>query len=119
MKIILASILMFSIGIIRNIYTYGYGVNDAFWRVVWAIDEGTIWAKNFDEENFKKVRLGMEKEEVLSLIGEPLDKTRKCPIDCSWIYTKQDTGTSDYDQRVVSFDNSGFVSEIVKSFYID
>ena len=39
-------------------YTYGYGLNDAFWRVVWAIDEGTVWADGFSEENFSKVTLG-------------------------------------------------------------
>lgn len=69
-------------------HSYGYGINDAFWRVVWSIDEGTIWAPNFSEKNFNKLAKGMTQGEVLSLIGKPLYKSVNCDDGCFWHYTK-------------------------------
>ena len=100
---------------------FGYGVNDAFWRVVWAIDEETVWAKGFSEEKFLKVEEGMTKKEVLKLLGEPLngtedfDETR----DSFWYYTWHSRGNADFDQRWVVFGLDDKVKEIRKSFYID
>jgi hypothetical protein len=100
-------------------WEYGYGVNDAFWRVVWAIDEGTTWANGFSDEGFSKIRIGMTKEEVLSLAGKPLHDIDNCDELCIWAYTRQDSPTSDFDQRWVVFDQNQKVFEIRKSFYID
>ena len=100
-------------------YSYGYGINDAFWRVVWSIDEGTVWSPNFSEENFSKVKIGTTSDEVLALIGKPLFTSENCVDGCFWHYTKQDSGTSDFDQRWVIFDSSYKVVEIRKSFFID
>jgi SmpA / OmlA family len=107
-------------GTFNNMYKYGYGVNDAFWRIAWAIDEGTIWAPNFSEENFDKLKIGMTDKEVLLLMGKPLNALEEtCVNSCFWFYTKQDSGTSDFDQRWVVFNRDKRVSEIRKSFFID
>ena len=108
-----------SVGSLKNMHKYGYGVNDAFWRVVWAIDEGTIWAENFSEEKFKKVKVGMTMEQVVSLLGQPLNSSERCENGCSWSYTKQDSGSSDYDQRRIFFDKNRLVIEVRKTFFID
>ncbi|MGB0454062.1 MAG: hypothetical protein ACPGJV_10145 [Bacteriovoracaceae bacterium] len=119
MKVLFAIAVMFSMATVSNMYTFGYGINDAFWRVVWAIDEGTIWAESFNEENFSKIKLGMEDEVVLKLIGRPLELVKDYDaVEETWIYTKQDSGTSDYDQRVIIF-RKNKVFKIIKSFYID
>jgi len=117
----LITVLIFGVlvGTLNNMYEYGYGLNDAFWRVVWAIDEGTIWAPNFSEENFDKIKLGMKDKEVLALMGKPLNLEEKCFDDCFWLYTKQDSGTSDFDQRWIVFNGERRVREIRKSFFID
>ncbi|MBI2519766.1 MAG: outer membrane protein assembly factor BamE [Bdellovibrio sp.] len=119
MKITIAIFLLFLGCIFKNMYSYGYGVNDAFWRVVWSIDEGTIWAPNFSEENFSKLTKGMTSEEVLSLMGKPLNMSKNCEDICFWNYTKQDSGTSDFDQRWVVFNRDHQVVEVRKSFFID
>lgn len=119
MKIIIMIGLLFSFFILKNIYQFGYGLNDAFWRVVWSIDEGTIWAKNFSEEKFSKVKVGMSREDVLALLGNPLNDTNKLNRDRFWYYTRQNSGTSDFDQRWVLFDSNNKVEEIRKSFFID
>ncbi len=97
---------------------FGYGLNDAFWRVIWSIDEGTIWTQDFREENFEKIKLGMTDQDVLALMGSPLKADENCKEVCFWFYTKQDAGTSDFDQRWVVFNNKR-VTEIRKSFFID
>jgi hypothetical protein len=119
MKILAIFLLLFSFGILRNMHKFGYDPNDAFWRVVWSIDEGTIWAPGFSEANFSKIKLTMHKEEVLKLVGRPLSNIDDCDDICTWAYTRQDAGTSDFDQRWVDFDNNNRVSGIRKSFFID
>ena len=61
----------------------------------------------------------MSKEEVLVTVGKPLHDIFNCKINCIWAYTKQDSGTSDFDQRWVVFDSNNRVKEIRKGFYID
>lgn len=100
-------------------YEFGYGINDAFWRVIWAIDEETIWAENFSEESFEKVKLGMTSDEVLSVMGKPLNDIEKCEGGCFWTYTGHARGNADFDQRWIVFDANNKVSEIRKSFFID
>ena len=120
MKILLIPLILLSYGVIGNMIEYGYGVNDAFWRVIWWIDEGTIWAPGFSEKNFSKIKKGMSKKEVFTLMGKPLRGFDDCNKDyCGWVYTKNDSPTSDFDQRWVFFNRRGKVIEIRKSFYID
>lgn len=119
MKILLLITIALSVATLKNMYTFGYDVSDAFWRVVWAIDEGTIWAENFSEENFDRIKTGMTSNEVLSLLGEPLNSLERCEAECYWYYTKQDAGTSDFDQRLVVLNQSKKVIEIRKGFFID
>jgi hypothetical protein len=99
-------------------WRFGYGWNDGFWRTLLIPCEGTIWAKGFSEKKFTQLKLGMTGEEVKRLIGEPL--AIRCGKEfCFFIYTNQDTGTADYDERVVLTDLSDKVVEIRKTFYID
>ena len=119
MKVIVVFMLLISYATVSNMIHYGYGVNDAFWRVVWWIDEGTIWAEGFSEGNFDKVKIGMTSDEVLKIVGKPLHDIDNCDEICIWGYTKQDAGTSDFDQRWVVFDSKLRVQEIRKTFYID
>lgn len=101
-------------------YSFGYGASDAFSRVVWSIDEGTIWAPGFSEKKFNKIRIGMNSKEVLNILGRPLETSGDCQEEgCFWHYTKQDSGTSDFDQRWIVFNKSFQVEEIRKSFFID
>lgn len=104
---------------IENMYSFGYGPNDAFWRVVWSIDEGTIWTENFSEMSFGQIQLGMTKKQVMSIMGSPLNAKEKLINDEVWYYTRQDSGTSDFDQRWVIFNHDNKVTEIRKSFFID
>ena len=99
-------------------YQFGYGFNDAFWRVVWAIIEGTIYADSFSEEKFHSIKLGMTKDQVKEILGNPLND-EGLQKNSFWYYTHHDHPTSDFDQRWVVFDKSEAVIEIRKGFFID
>ncbi len=43
--------------------------------------EGTIWATGFSEEGFDSVKIGMKEEEVLKLLGQPLQIMPGCSKD--------------------------------------
>ena len=110
--------LIFPLSVAINSYRFGYGLNDAFWRTLVAPVEGTIWAPQFDESKFSKIRIGMNAPEVVKLIGEPFRKN--CDKeDCFWIYTKLETGLPGYDQRWLIFDLAERVIEVRKSFELD
>ncbi len=81
--------------------------------------EGTLWSEDFSENEFSKIRIGMSSQEVIELIGQPISKGLNCDSICFWIYTIQDTGTADFDQRWVVFNNHLKVTEVRKSFFID
>jgi len=110
--------LAFSAGVTINSYRFGYEISDAFWRTLMAPVEGTIWAPEFDETKFSKIRIGMSTPEVIDLIGDPF-RTDCGDKDCFWIYTKLEAGLPGYDQRWLVFDATKRVREIRKSFYLD
>jgi len=101
-----------------NSYRFGYEWNDALWRTLLAPVEGTIWAPQFDESKFSKIRVGMSASEVAKLTGEPLRKNCGDKY-CFWRYTELETDLPGYDQRWVVFNLAERVTEIRKSFYLD
>lgn len=121
MKLLIIIIAIFLIsGTLKNMKRYGYGVEDAFFRYIFDIDEETIWIENFSEEKFDKIKIGMTNKQVLNLMGKPLyDFEEQCADFCFWEYADQARNNGDFDQRWVVFDKSYKVIEIRKTFYID
>jgi len=122
MKFLKVSLLMsivFSLGICINMYRFGYGFKDGFFRTLLAPMEGTVWANGFSEQAFNKIKIGMTMEQTASILGEPLRKDNDCSNQCFWTYAWQDTQTADFDQRSVVFSNQKQVVEIRKGFFID
>lgn len=123
MKLIKLSIgfvaLTISLGVGLNMYRFGYGFSDGFWRTLMSPFEETVWAPGFSEHSFVQVKLGMEANQVLAILGAPLRKDDDCSNICFWMYTHQATGTADFDQRWIVFDKDSKVIELRKSFFID
>jgi len=114
--VIIPLLFIFFIGI--NKIRYNYNWSDTFWRTLMTPFTGTIWSKGFSENNFLKIKIGMQKSEVDKLIGDPL--LYSCESKgCSAYYSRQDTPTADYDRRWIEFDSSGKVFKVIKKFYID
>ncbi len=111
-------ILFFPVAVAINSFRFGYNLKEAYWRTLMTPFEGTVWTPGFKESAFSRLRIGMAAAEVFALLGDPIRKS--CgDFGCLWIYTWQDTGSADFDQRWVIFDSSEHVKEIRKSFFID
>ena len=99
------------------VYYYGvrgYNVDDSIYSVVWGWATDTAWAEGYSEKKFAKVRLGMTRDQVQSIMGKPIWE----PNNEYWSYTRSPSGTH-YHQRGFVFSESGHVEEIVKGFYFD
>lgn len=80
--------------------------------------EETIYSPGYNESNFKKIRKNMSSNEVLSLLGEPIDRIKLSENEEVWRYTEQGPHNTNYRERNVVFCNSKVI-EIDDSFYID
>ncbi len=113
---ILSLITLLSIYINMNRFLYDF--SEATYRSLFFLLEDTIWSHGFSEDRFSKLRIGMNEQQVRSLLGEPLRKT--CGENsCEWVYSWQKTGNSSFDRRDVIFNVDGHVVRIRHEFYID
>ena len=78
----------------------------------WATD--TSWAKAYRESKFEKVRIGMTRDEVRKILGEPVWN----PNVDYWGYTWSPSSTH-YHRRGFVFSPYGSVTQIVRGFYFD
>jgi hypothetical protein len=81
----------------------------------------THYAPGYSEQAFAQVRVGMSRDEVHALLGEPLQRFSpdwKWP-EAGWRYADQVTGTDHFHQRDISFSRAGRVTEITRGFYFD
>lgn len=115
MKVLFSLIIFFIFSMGINSYRFGYDINETFYRTLLSPMEGTVWAEDYTEDGFAKVKIGMTASEVHKILGEPLVRN----TEEFWKYTLGDTSTADFDQRWVVFNDSGIVVEKRKSFFID
>ena len=80
--------------------------------------EETIESPRYVEASFRKVRIGMSRSDVHSLLGDPLERVAIRPGTELWRYTVQ--GPKDTSYRVRSVEFSGHtVSRIERYFFVD
>jgi outer membrane protein assembly factor BamE (lipoprotein component of BamABCDE complex) len=80
----------------------------------------TIYAPRYSEERFRDVRAGQRYEEVLVLLGEPLERRRygQDGIDY-WYYSRHGPRYNNYWNKIMIFDHSGRVTKKISDFYSD
>lgn len=107
--------------------------------------EDTEYSETFTESKFSRIRPGMTKESVLSLVGQPLQILKKSrgqivsfseyrngvsheeahasgdpPIDSEiYYYSRQAHPTADWYVRAVTFLSEGIVRSVERTFYVD
>jgi hypothetical protein len=52
----------------------GYSAQDSFWSGLFMTD--TAWAEGYSERKFSKIKMGMNREEVRSIMGKPIPHGR-------------------------------------------
>lgn len=110
--------LVIFLSIYINMHRFNYNFSKAFYRTIFFFLEDTIWSHGFSEDSFSKLKIGMNEQKVISILGKPLRKT--CgKTTCEWVYSWQKTGNSSFDRRDVIFNFDGFVARIRHEFYID
>jgi outer membrane protein assembly factor BamE (lipoprotein component of BamABCDE complex) len=101
------------------------------------LPDQTVYADGFSEERFRKVRPGMSEQEVLSILGRPLEVYENAggrkyrtswsakpsavnPVDFRWwSYSKAGRLYDSYHVRAVRFDRDGRVVDVDQTFYND
>jgi|SRR5688572_12750176 len=91
-----------------------YTLTDSLYSGFFGWMTDTSWAESYSERNFAKVSVGMTKDEVQNIMGEPVWS----PNPNYWGYTWSPS-SSHYHQRGFVFTPSGSVTRIVKGFYFD
>jgi hypothetical protein len=118
-----AAILVVVFALAWPVARYHYSLSDTadYLAALVTGDERTKYAPGFTEEAFSRVRVGMTRDEVHTLLGEPLVRSSPSWLwpEAGWRYSDQVTGTSHYHQRDISFSRDGRVTEIVRGFYFD
>ena len=109
---------LFGFSFIFNKIYYHYNWYEAFFRTSFSLLENTVWKKGFSEKKFSKIKTGMDKNEVNTILGSPLGgECEKFP--CSWQYTTRKGSNDSFDRRWVSFNEKGFVAKVYRDFFID
>ncbi len=99
--------------------------------LVWAFAElvlgETTYSPDYREYKFRRIRIGMSEEEVVEILGKPLEKPlwRKNKIPNSWYYaygknTLENKYPNEYffTVRIIHF-NNGKVVDVLHGFYWD
>lgn len=85
------------------------------------LKHSTRYSQNFTEENFAKIKIGMDKAEVLNILGEPLEEALSENKDMTFLeytlmkknYKVEDKG---YHARLVKLDKNNKVEKIIRRF---
>lgn len=79
----------------------------------------TKFSKDYSEDNFNKITVGMDSTEVFKLLGEPLGKLpRYASFKPLWYYSvnkESEAGDFAWLKRAVVFGRNGKVREVQKS----
>lgn len=117
-QIVSLLVLLFISIVAVNKVKYRYTWEDTFWRTLLTPITKTLWAENFSEASFIKIKNGMTRSELVGLVGEPL--YRNCDKDdCVWYYSGWHKDGVEFDRRWVALDTAGRVKHIWRDFYVD
>jgi hypothetical protein len=91
------------------------------WSLLFAGRSETRFAPGYSWSAFRHVRVGMTRDEVRSLLGQPL-RVQTARYDTlyyeNWVYSESPVSRS-YHARTVIFDANGRVAQRVAEFYVD
>lgn len=79
--------------------------------------ENTEYSPNYSDQAFRKVKKGFSKDEVLNIIGEPLEKNI-FDLKEYWYYARSPSDTH-YKVRILAFNLDGKIQRKISEFYVD
>lgn len=82
--------------------------------------QDTVYAVGYNERNFDKIRKNMSMQEVVSQLGNPLDKREIQHGEQEiWYYSRAGVKYDNYFVRLIYFDKNKHVIKTVKKYYLD
>ena len=81
--------------------------------------QDTIYATGYLERSFQNLRLGQSQEEVLAILGEPLEMHSNSSGEKFWRYSGRGSKYPNYWIRIVVFGPSGRVVKKFSELYSD
>lgn len=83
-------------------------------------DEETIYGDKYTYKAWKSVKFGDTIDSVMLKLGEPLDKINEPNNnELCYHYSKQGPKDTNYRRRIICFDSTKRVKDIIQEFYLD
>lgn len=121
-----ALILLILYGTIYTYFKYDYPLLDSFYRTLhYPLEETIYLAPNFNDKNFRQIKIGMDRKEVIRLVGIPAYiKDSGVKIKNYWAYAGSSAWEDrypeiSYHKRAITFDKQDRVSHIYYQIYFD
>ena len=119
-KLLLICVLLLAAVLVFPSARYGYDMSDTFACMLTTGQHETRFAAGYTDRAFSEIRPGMTINEVLRILGEPLDRaTWTSWPEGEWQYSQPASSTGHYHLRTVRFSDDGRVSAAYKVFYFD
>jgi hypothetical protein len=106
------------------IYRYD-GTNTFFHALLWPVTN-TRWSDGYSDENFKKIHVGMNQQEVIHFLGLPLAKfENKETGEVNWIYSWSGripccgSYEGNFHRRDIRLSSSGIVQNVIREYDAD
>ena len=115
----IGSVGLFAILVLPAIH-YNYGASDTINCLVTTGQHATKYATGYTDRAFAQIHGGMTQDEVLRVLGEPLERaTWSSWPEGEWKYSQPATSSGPFHLRSVRFAPDGKVSEAFRVFYFD
>ncbi|NOJ81898.1 outer membrane protein assembly factor BamE domain-containing protein [Myxococcus xanthus] len=92
------------------------GLDGFLWSLIFR--PSTHFAPGYSWLAFRRVQPGMSRDEVVKLLGEPMEVHDRPTQGALWRYSKSPTD-SHYSLRVVFFSDGGVVTRVAHEYYVD
>lgn len=110
------TILALLVGLVPLHFWLLDGLDGFFFSLV--SEDSTVYASGYSGWSFRHVHIGMTSNEVVSLLGSPLETGALPDEGCvTWLYSNKKRDTSYHVRTIVL--KGGVVSEIIAEFYLD
>ena len=117
--VVLAAVLAFLVFISWPVVRYRYTVSDSYLYLLTIGRNATHYGPRYSDSALTKVRIGMSREEVQGILGEPLRRYSYVETNECWRYSLPASQSGHYHNRSVSFSLDGRVIDVYKGFYFD
>lgn len=98
---------------------YGYSLSDSYLTLLTTGQNATRYGPGYSDRQLAGVRIGMSREEVLTILGEPLERYSYMESNQCWRFSLPASPSGHYHNRSVSFSQDGRVIDVFKGFYFD